>query len=368
MKIMTKTIFKTLIPVLIFAAACSGEGELETNGSDQNVTRSVNVKTETLSPQTFSSFLKVVGNVETSNDVMISAEVSGRVVEHMVNVGDKVKKGQTILKIDDTKLLQEKRRLEAVTEQSSTNYERLQRLYEEEQIGSEIEYLNARYAYEQNQSALASINTDLQNTTVAAPFDAVVEDILLEEGEMASPGVQIARLIGTRQYKITAGVPARYSDAVQVGDPVKVWFNTQAPDTIDAKISFVGKSINPQNRTFRIEVLLPQDQNSTYKVDMIASLQLTTLNEDNVIVVSEEFLYREDGNYIVYVASENEQGNPVAEKRTVTLGPTYRSDVVIRDGLAAGEELVTIGSAFLSNGMRLNIVENAENRMSAQRN
>ncbi len=346
-----------LILITVFAAiiaACSGEAPEV--ASDEVVGKTVNVETRILQPETFRSQLRVVGNVETKNDIMISAEVGGRIVEQSAAEGTKVKKGQTILRIDDAKLRQEKARLEAATEQARENYERLQRVYEESEIGSEIKVLNAKFNYQQNKSALESIKVDLENTTISAPFAGTVEQFMLEEGEMASPGTPVVRLIGTNTYIVTAGVPARYADVVQSGDDVEVWFDTQNADTLQGKISFVGNSIDPQSRTFRIEVLLPVQQKS-YKVDMIANLLLNTLMEENVLVVSEEFIYKEEDEFITYVKTENEDGIPVAERRVVELGPSYRSDVIIRSGLNPGEELITIGSAFLNDGVRLNIVE-----------
>lgn len=354
-----------LILIAVFAAviaACSGEAP-EVAG-DEVVGKTVNVETKTLEPSTFKSQLRVVGNVETKNDIMISAEVGGRILEQKVAEGAKVKKGQTILKIDDAKLKQEKARLEAATEQARENYERLQKVYDESEIGSEIEVLNAKYGYQQSKSALESIKVDLENTTISAPFDGTVESYVLEEGEMANPGMQVVRLIGTNTFIVSAGVPARYSDVVKSGDEVEVWFDTQKADTLQGKISFVGNSIDPQSRTFRIEVLLPGQQIS-YKVDMIANLRLNTLREENVLIVSEEFVYKENNEFVAYVKTENEEGFPIAERRVLELGPSYKSNVIIRSGLNAGEELITIGSAFLNDGVRLNIVESRESDLAS---
>jgi len=357
---------KVLITLMVIAGlyACSPEKTENTNG-DEVVGKTINVETVMVEPTSFERKLRVIGMVETQNDIMISAEVSGRIIEHVVSEGDKVQAGQAILRIDDSKLKQEQSRLEAITAQARENYERLKRVYEEDGIGSEMEFLNAKYNFEQNQSALASINVDVENTEITAPFDGRVEDFLLEEGEMASPGMQLVRLIGSDTYVVSAGVPARYANVVDNGDKVDIWFDTQTADTLKGIITYVGNTINTQNRTFRVEVLLPS-QSTMYKVDMIANLRLNTLSEDNVLVVSEEFIYKEENEFIIYVKSVDENGDPVAERRQVILGPSYRSDVIIREGLQAGEELITIGSAFLNNGMRLNIVSDAENDLAAQ--
>lgn len=333
--------------------ACGGESqEAETQ---EELVKTVNITTKTVAPSNFASYVRVVGNVETSNDIMISAEVNGRVIDYRVEEGAQVKKGQTIVKIDDSKLKQEKARLEAMTSQTKEQYERLKKVYEEDGIGSELDYLNAKYAYEQSNSALESIKIDLENTNIKAPFNGEVEAIMVEEGEMVSPGMQVVRLIGSEAYKIVAGVPARYSDAVQVGDQVDVWFDTQVRDTLNSAINYVGGSINPQNRTFRIETRLPK--NKTYKVDMIANMKLKTVEQSNVLVISEEFVYSKDNRYVVYVLSENEEGKAVADEREVKLGLSYQTDVIIEEGLAEGDQLITLGSAFLDDGMRVTVKE-----------
>ncbi|MEX0609436.1 MAG: efflux RND transporter periplasmic adaptor subunit [Balneolaceae bacterium] len=352
-----------IFTLMMLLVACSAE--TEDAASDEEVIKTVNVDTKTINPTTFASHLRVVGNVETSDDIMISSEVNGRVIEHLVDEGDNVKKGQAILKIDDSKLLQEKARLEAITSQARENYERLQRVYEEESIGSEMDYLNARYNFEQSQSSLESIEIDIRHTTIKAPFDGKVESMLLEEGEMAAAGVEIVRLIGSQKFIVSAGVPARYADVVQNGDRVKVWFDTQRADTLEGQITYVASSITSQNRTFRIEVLLPEQRNR-YKVDMIANMRLNTLNEEGVIVVSEEHIYNENNEYVMYVVAENEDGKTVAERRVVNLGPSYRSNVIIRDGLEIGDELITTGSAFLNDGMRLKIIESDNKNLAVQ--
>jgi len=366
---MTKTIFtlmktKLIIPflsILIVFTACSGEEKIPQQ--TEELVKTVNVRTSIISPSNFNSYVRVVGNVVTSDDILISAEVSGKVLRYRAQEGESVRAGQTIINIDDAKLKQEHARLEALTSQARENYERLKKIYEEDGIGSEIDYLNAKYAYDQSSSSLESIKVDLENTSIKAPFTGVVEEIMFEVGEMVSPGSPTVRLIGDQNYKISAGVPARYSAAINQGDEVAIWFDTHFADTTKERITFVGNSINPDNRTFRIEIDL--DETEGMKVDMISNIRLLTLEQENVVVVSEEFIYSKDGRYVSYVIAENEEGKAVAREKVVTLGPSYRSNVIVESGLEPGEELITIGSAFLNNGMRINVIE-SESALAAQ--
>ncbi len=354
---------KQILILLAGALILGCGGQAEQTEAPEELVKTVNVTTTAITPSTFFSYVRVVGNVETSNDIMISAEVSGKVAAYQVQEGDQVRKGQTIVRIDDSKLKQEKARLEAITSQAKENYERLKRVYEEDGIGSELDYLNAKYAYEQSNSALESIKVDLGNTSIKAPFNGMVESKMVEQGEMVSPGAPVVRLIGSDAFKIVAGVPARYSDAVQTGDKIDIWFDTQSADTLHGTINFVGGSINPQNRTFRIETVLPGDKN--YKVDMIANLRLQTVEQEGVLVISEEFVYSKEDHYVVYVLSQNEQGNAIAEERVVELGLSYQTDVVVENGLLTGDELITLGSAFLDDGMRVTVKEQTGNTLAA---
>ena len=345
-----------LFVVLVFSLTlhnCSSD-EMESSEPEELI-KMVNVETEVLSSEPFNSFLRLVGTVETSDDVQLSAEVSGKVFMHVVSEGQKVQKGQTILRIDDAKLSQEVARLEAVVAQYETTWKRVQTLYEEENIGSEIDYLNAKYAYDQNKSALSSLSVDLENTEIIAPFTGVVETIFVEEGEMVAPGMPAIRLIGANQFVISAGVPARYANVVELGDRVDVWFDTQVQDTLAGTIVYVANSIDPSNRTFKIDIRLPSGK-TYYKVDMIANLRLNTLSLNQAVVVSEEFVYSKGEGYVMYVKGTNSEGKDIALERKVELGPSFKTEVVINRGLAPGDEIITIGSAFLNDRVRINVV------------
>ncbi|HEX6982336.1 MAG TPA: efflux RND transporter periplasmic adaptor subunit [Balneolaceae bacterium] len=356
---MTQKIIIAIILATVLAG-CSGQQQ----APEQELVKTVNVETETVELQPFERYLKLVGTVESENDVEISSEVSGRILNYFVEQGDHVEKGEPILKIDDAQLIQERERLEAVTAQAKENYERLMRLYKQEGIGSEIDYLNAKYTYEQSKAALEAVKISIEKTTINAPFSASVEEILLEEGEMAAPGTTLVRLIGTEQLEVSTGVPSAYANVVSEGDIAQVWFDFATADTLQLPISFVGKSISEDARTFEVVIELPRES-EYYKVDMIANVKIRTMQEDSLVVISNEFIQQGDGRKVVYVASTNKDGDKIALRQPVSLGASYKNSVVVTGGLKPGDELITVGSAFLQDSMRINIVN--ENSL-AQRN
>lgn len=330
------------------------------NGNDarqpeDELVKTVNVETETLQPQRFTSYVELVGTVEALNDARLSSEANGVVKKYYVDEGEKVKKGQAIAKIDDEQLVKERERLEAVTNQARENYQRQKRIWEEDSIGSEIQYLNAKYNYEQNKAALASVNVQIEKATLRAPFDGVVETKLVEEGEMASMGTPLVRLLGTDYVKVTVGVPARYSDVVQADDSAQVWFNTQQSDTLEGSITYISNSIDAQTRTFRIEIAIP-NRKQKYKIEMLANVKLRTMDRSNEIVVSQEYIYQKDRGYVAYVAGQDENGEPIAREQLVKMGPSFSNKVIVEDGLKAGDPFITVGSSYLQPNTRIQIV------------
>lgn len=356
---MNKQVLLTGILITVLLIGCSEEQQT----TEQELVKTVNVETQTIEPQEFERYLKLVGTIEAQNDVRISAEVSGRIMNYFVEQGDQIQKGDPILKIDDSQLIRERERLDAITAQARENYERLKRLFEQDSVGSEIDYLNAKYNYEQNKASLESVKVNIAKTTVTAPFDATVEDVVLEEGEMASPGTVLVRLIGTNQLKVSAGVPSIYSDVVAKGDMAQIWFDFQKADTLNLPISFVGKSISPQARTFEVEIKLPPETEN-YKVDMIANVMVRTLQEEKVIVIGKEYVFQNGNQEVVYIVSTNQEGNHIARMKPVTLGPSYKNNVIIASGLEQGEELITVGSSFLQDNMRIEIVDQRSNKLA----
>jgi len=357
-------IFKKLTVILMaaFIAGCSGGAEKP--GNEVQV-KTVNVESRTLQPETYTSYLQLIGTVQAANDVRLSAEESGRVLRYYPDEGDFVEKGELIAKIDDRQLRQDAARFEALTEQSRETYERQKRLWEQDSVGSEIEYLNAKYNYQQNKANLEATRVRISKTELRAPFKAKFERKLVEEGETVSPGVPMVRLIANDQVKVVTGVPARYSEVVQPGDTARVWFDTVDSDTLKGKITFVGSSIDPSARTFRTETVLP-NTGHRYKVDMVANIRLQTMRRPGVLMAGEEFLYEKNGGYIVYIVGKNDEGETVAKEQPVKLGPSYNNRAILQEGVKPGDELITVGSSFLKDNMRIKIVNQSGQTVAEQ--
>ncbi|MDA0671762.1 MAG: efflux RND transporter periplasmic adaptor subunit [Bacteroidetes bacterium] len=328
-------------------------GAPEVMEAPEELVRRVTVDTEILQPELFRSYLKQVGTVTSDKDAILSAEVQGRLLRYTVSKGERVQEGQMIAKIDDATLKQEVRRMEAMVRQSKLQYDRQKELFEKG-VGSQSDLDNAELAYEQQDAALASLRVSLNHTELKAPFSGTLEQTYADPGELLSPGTPIARVVNTTELYVTVGIPSRYVGILEKGDPVRLQFNQREDLQVEGRIQFVGATIDPQSRSFEVEVRFP-NPNEIIKIDMVADVEVVLDDMPNSIVVGEEFVFSKQGRIVAYIVAEDAQGNPISREIEIDHGPVYKSQTVILSGLNPGDQFITNGSSYLQDGTRLQI-------------
>jgi RND family efflux transporter MFP subunit len=329
-----------------------------TGGADEGApgefVRVINVETRTLQPERFVEEIRLTSVAMANQDVYLAAEESGVIREIYVDRGSRVAQGDSIVKIDDRVLAAQVAQARAAADLAAQTWERRRRLWEDDRVGSEIAYLEARFQAQQSAASLAGLEERLARTVIRAPFAGVLDERLVDVGAMVSPGTPVARLVDLDPIKVFAGVPERYASDIRVGEMATLEFEMldSAPRT--ARIRYVGATVNAENRTFLIEVSLP-NPNGIVKPQMVANMAVTRTTVDDAIVVPQDALIRVESGYVVYVAVER-NGATVAEARDVLLGAARRNLVVIRDGVHAGERLIVVGHKEVEDGDRISVV------------
>ena len=342
--------FSILFSSVLLFTQCGAPERME---APEELVRRVTVDTEILQPERFRSYLKQVGTVTSDFDAILSAEVQGRLVRFNASKGDVVEQGQVIAKIDDATLQQEVRRMEAMVRQSKLQYDRQKELFDQG-VGSESDLDNAELTYEQQAAALESLRISLANTEVKAPFRGTLEQTFVDPGELLSPGTPVARVVSTTELYVTVGIPSRYVGILAVGDPVRLQFNQREDLQVEGSIQFVGSTIDPQSRSFEVEIGFP-NPNGIIKIDMVADVEVVLDDMPNSIVVDEEFVYSKQGIMVAYIVANDEQGNPISKEVEIEHGPVYKSETVVLSGLTPGDQFITNGSSYLQEGTRLQI-------------
>lgn len=346
---------------LAVGACASAQGDAEdqaladTSGAVATVAKVVNVAIVTVAPSAFSDFIRIIGVVEAYNDVTVSAEETGVITSFLVDKGKRVRRGQVIARIDNTILEAQVNEARAATALAQEQYERQRRLWEEEQIGSEITYLQTKYQAEIQQARLGTLEARLAKTAIRSPIAGIFDDRFLEAGEMAVAGTNVARIVALDRVKVVGGVPERFAASVDQNDRALITFDILPERELAGTIDFVGSSVDERSRTFPIEIVI-DNPDGVVKPQMVANVQLERVALTDVVVVPQEVVVRTADGYQVFVVVDRD-GTTFAAAQAVQLGPSYRDYVVIEDGLAFGDRLIVAGALLVDDGNRVRIVD-----------
>ena len=297
---------------------------------------------------TFTHYVEVTGSVLSKKNVNISAEVAGRIQEVKAVEGMRVRRGQELAVIDAESVDRNMDELEGQLELATTIFEKQQRLWNQ-QIGTEIQFLEAKNRKENLEKSLATLTIQKDRTVVRAPFDGTVESVMVRLGELVQAGSSMINFVGESDLFIEGDVSEKYVGVLQQGDSVEVVFPS-IDKQLNTKVTAIGAVINPNNRTFKVEVFLPRID--LVKPNMISVLRINDYqNKEAVVVPSYLILQDNQGDY-VFVVEDN-----AAIKKYVKRGMTQREDTEILEGLVGNEVLIDKGFREVANNTRVNISE-----------
>lgn len=346
------------LTTLLAAAGCtSAQADGAENGGEQSgeeFVRTINVEVTELAPEPFVERIRLTATVTANQDVRIAAEESGTIREILAEKGARVRRGQALFQLNDRVLRAQVAQARAQADLAAETWERRKRLWEEDRVGSEIVYLQAKFTAEQTAANLEALEARLDRTTVRAPFGGVLDERHVDVGSLVSPGQTVGRLVDLDPVKIVGGVPERYAPDVKEGAEAHIAFDVFPGESFTAPITYVGSTVNPGNRTFPIEVVLP-NPDGLIKPEMVANMSVTRRQVEEAIVVPQDALVRVEDGYVVFVVTESGEGE-VARARPVELGPRQRDQVVIGGGLEAGERIVVVGQKSVADGDRVRVV------------
>src|SRR5690606_24965808 len=284
------------------------------------------VTTQTINDTLFRHFTRVQGDVATRENIIIYPEFSGLLTKVHVTEGQQVSRGALLATIDDGGLRSQLSQLEAQAALAKTTFERQQRLWEQN-IGSEIQFLEAQTTYRSSQNAVDQLRSQLGKTSVRAPFSGVIDEVITDEGQVVSPGQnQLFRLVNLQNMYVQASVPETYLNQIQAGSGVIVEIpaiNKQ----YEGSVRQVGNFINPNNRTFQIEVSLPNDD-GLVKPNLIATVRLNDYTSENALVIPESAVQKNSlGESLIFVFRPESDSIGIAYRLIIETG--YSQDNMV---------------------------------------
>ncbi len=334
------------------------EKEVEKAGG-ASAAKAILVGIDTIQSETFTHYIELQGKVESESVSYVTPRAGGGQVRAIyIQRGDRVKRGQLILQLDNTLIKQSAaaatQNIETLKSQAALAkavYEKQKSLWEQN-IGSEIQLMTTKT----NADALASqlraaneqlgmVKDQLAFTTIYSDVDGVAEEVNVKVGDLFMGPGQV-KIVNTTKLKLTAQVPENYAGKVKVGTELTLTF----PDIqkiINNKVNVLGNVIDPLSRSFYIESKLPIDNN--FRPNLLAQVKIKDYEKKNAISIPVNLLQTDEKGKFVYVVAM-EAGKMFASKKMVSTGEFYGNNIEVLSGLAAGDILISEGYQSIYDG------------------
>ncbi len=305
------------------------------------------------STKPFEHKLEVRGVVESRTNVTINAQTTGEVKQVYVREGQSVKAGQLLVSLDTEILENTLAELESSLQLAKETFERQARLWQQK-VGTEMQYLQAKSSKEALEHRIATTRAQIELGRVRAPFAGTVDELPAKVGQVVTPGTPLVRLVGREQMFVKADVSEKFIGRFKTGDRVQIYFPA-LDKRLPSVVSAVGQVINPENRTFTVEVTLPAT-GFTVKPNQVVILELTDYVNTEAFAVPTRIIQRDEDGQFIYIVEEAE-GKMVARKRYVIPGVTSGSITEITDGIREGDRIVDQGYRDLVEGVEVEILK-----------
>lgn len=316
--------------------------------------------------QNFSHYIDLQGKIDAQDISYVSPRgMGGQVRSLLVKQGDRVRKGQLLLKLDDAIARQGVASAQQGAESVKTQlalaknlYQRQKNLYDQG-IGAEVQLLNSKNNVDALENQLKQANEgikmaqeQLNLTNVYSDVDGVADVVAIRVGEMfqgaTAAGPQI-KIVNTSRLKAVVDVPENYLSSIKKGTEVVV----EVPDVnkkINSTIDVIAQQINSNSRTVVAEIKIPTD--GSLKPNQLAKVKIKDYASNNAMVIPMMILQTDEKGKFVYV-EETEKGKKVARKKMVTVGSIYGEFIEVLSGLQEGSKLITKGFQGLYDGQAI---------------
>ena len=305
--------------------------------------RVLNVNAKIIKPQLLTDQIQISGSLMPDEEVDLSFETSGKIVEINFDEGTTVKKGQLLAKVNDRQLQAQLQRLVAQLKLAEDRVFRQNALLERDAVSKE--------AYEQVKTELATLNADIDlvkaniaMTELRAPFDGVIGLRQVSVGSYASPTTIVAKLTKIIPLKIEFSVPERYASQVKKGTNLNFELEGKL-SSFPAKVYATESRIDQSTRTLTVRALYA-NSNGAILPGRYASIQLKKEEIPNAIAIPSESIVPEMGKDKVFLYKSGK-----AEPVEITAGIRTEAEVQVIKGLQMGDTIITSGTLQLRTGL-----------------
>lgn len=341
---------------ITFLALSSGQSQADVSATK---VKPVAVEVMPAARADLTETVSAIGTIAATRDVTVSSETSGRVIAVPVRVGDVVRQGQTLVRVDDElraiAVDQAKAQLQAAETnlaKARKDYERSQTLAKSGDV-ADVELEAYRLGFHSSEAqykgaavALKLAQRQYDDTKIKAPISGVVASCTAEVGEMVAPGREVANIVDISSLKVKLSIQEEEIGKVRPKQEATLKVDTRPDQPIRGTVSTVGsKAETSGGHTYPVEVIVQKGDLTALKVGMFARVEIHARSAAGAIAIAKESIVNGDTNPAVFVVEDG-----VARLRPVTLGIRSGDRYQVLNGLREGEVVISFGQKTLKDG------------------
>lgn len=309
----------------------------------------VPVRVAALVPQPFTAVIQTVATVKAKEDYILSAKSAGEITFLNAEIGQPVRKGQVLARINPEMAEASLRQAQANFDMAKSNYERQKQLAQKNLI-SDTQFEAARTQFTVAQSGLRLASINLKYASVISPINGVIAEKYVDLYAFASPGRPVVRVVNPSLIEIEVGLSEKNVGRINIGDLAELQISSMLGRIFIGKVVQVGLQGNQDNKTFPVKVQF-QNPSANMKGGMIGDLKIKSTTYPYAVVVPFDLIQKStDGEAYVFVLSGDK-----AVKRSVSVGDVLEDRARIESGLVSGDNVIVEGYKFVSDGTRVSV-------------
>ena len=361
---MKKTIIFTIIALLTIIGILGGIKGLQINRmiaqGSQSVPPPETVTTAVVQADSWESRLTAVGSLAAVQGVMVTAELTGKIVRIAFEPGTKVQAGDLLVQQDTSSEAAQLRAAEATVELAKLNYERLKKLLDRRTI-AQSQYDNAEAQYKEGVARADAIRAVIAKKNIRAPFAGRLGIRLVNLGQILNEGEPIVSLQSIDPIFVNFSLPQQQLAQVQTGLTVRITSDALPGEAIEGRITAINPEVDAATRNIRIQATVANRQEHL-RPGMFVNVTVVLPAAKNVLAVPATAVLYAPYSDSVFVVDEKKSENSsdpglVVRQQVVQLGEKRGDFVAVVAGLEAGETIVSTGAFKLRNGQAV-VVDN----------
>lgn len=335
-------------PVVAGAAAPNAGAAARPGGGPPGPGGPAAVEVAQVQAITITDDVLAVGSLRSNQGVMLRPEVSGRIVKLGFADGQRVKRGQLLVQLDDTLQQAQLKQAEAQASIARTNLQRSRELLAQGFVSQSAVDQNAA-ALEVADSQVALARAQLARLKVMAPFDSTAGIRLVDVGDYLKDGADIVNLEDLSSLKVQFSLPERVVDRLRVGQAVEVAVDALPGRSFKGRVQAIDSQVDANGRALQV-VAQVQNSGALLKPGMFARPRVVFAVREGAVVVPEEALVPVGGKQLIFKLAEAADGKKIAQRIDAQLGLRLPGRVEVLQGLKPGDTVVTAGHARLLRG------------------